>query len=148
MSAANWLSVYNEPYMTKGSLHQLKAFTSPHPSPALEVLSALTARCKRHASLPVGNYPSVFLCFITSSWPPQHVSESGFVYSSVLVNICVLTQRLFARPLVSTTDAHCGYRSNVLKRIEMQTQCRHKKPTGYITLKHSARFDPLINTHY
>lgn len=148
MSAANWMSVYNEPYMTKCSLHQLKAFTSPRPSPALEVLSALTACCRRRASLPGGNCPSVFLCFIASSWPPQHVSESGFVYSSVLVNICGLTQRSFARPLVSTTDAHSGNGSNILNRIEMQKQCRHKKPTAYIILKHSGSFEPLINKHY
>lgn len=61
--------------MTKGSLRQLKAFTSPRPRPALEVLSPLTACCRRHASLPVSNYAAVFQCFITSSWPPQDVQR-------------------------------------------------------------------------
>lgn len=75
----------NEPYMTKGSWGQLKAFTSPRPSPALEVLSTLTACYRRRASLPVGNYPPVFLCFITNSWPPQDVQRKWGIWICLLI---------------------------------------------------------------
>lgn len=54
------------------------------------------------ACLPAGNYLFLFLCSITSSWPPQGVQRkirNLFAHCS-LANICVLTRWLFAWPLV------------------------------------------------
>lgn len=85
MSAANWMSVYKWTLYDKGFIRPIKSLTSPRPNPALEVLSTLTACYRRRASLPVGNYPSVFLCFITSIWPPQDAQTKWGIWICLLI---------------------------------------------------------------
>lgn len=66
----------NEASMTKRLITPIKSTSSLHaPAPPCNCCQLLTACCRHRASLPVGNYPSVFLCFITSSLPPQDVQR-------------------------------------------------------------------------
>lgn len=128
---------------TKCSLCQLKAFTSPHPRPPLHVLSPLTV-C---ASLPIGNYPSVFLRFITISWPPQDVQTKWGIW------ICLL---VCAREHLCTNTVVTGLTTHAQKK-EMQAVQTHTHADNRIIMhknKHARihhadiqNTRTLVNTH-
>lgn len=145
MSGANWIVyIYMTPIRnTKCSLCQLKAFTSPHPRPPLHVLSPLTV-C---ASLPIGNYPSVFLRFITISWPPQDVQTKWGIW------ICLL---VCAREHLCTNTVVTGLTTHAQKK-EMQAVQTHTHADNRIIMhknKHARihhadiqNTRTLVNTH-
>lgn len=140
MANANWMSV-NEAYMTKGSLQQLKAFTSSRPRPTLEVLSPLTV-CYRH------NYPSVFQCFITSSWPPQDVQRKWGIWICFLV--CA-GEHLRTNTVVICLATRAHNRGtwwvqfqHTRNCILLQTQQKHKNK--HLTHTHAARYEEGCHT--